>query len=122
MDHRDVILNFGGAWGIVVLAKWLLGRYLASRLERDWPEEGREFPAPHLIMAIPPIPSSQGIHWALLTGRFVAFKSFRSSLSTAYILAASLCWLHFLISALIVAIPVWYYVLHPAIADIYSRA
>lgn len=122
MDHRDVILILGGAWGVVVLAKWLLGGHLASQLERHWPNERREFRAPSLIMAIPPIPSSQDLNWLLLTGRFVAFKSFRSSLSTAYILGASLCWLHVAISALVVAIPVWCYVLYPAFADIHSRA
>jgi hypothetical protein len=122
MDHIDLLILLLLAWVIVVPSKWLVAERLAGHLERDWPLDWQQLHPPKLLEATSPVGSSGGIYQLLLSGRYRALNSSRSTLSVTYAFGALICWVHVLVSATIVAIPLWYYVLYPALADIYSRA
>lgn len=122
MEHVDLLILLLLAWVIVVPSKWLVADRLAEHLERDWPLDRQRFRSPTLLGATSPVGSSGGLYHLLLSGRYRALKSSRSALSRTYSFGALICWVHVLVSATIVAIPLWYYVLYPALADIYSRA
>ena len=122
MNHIDVMILLMIAWVIVVPSKWLVAKNIAWHVEQDRPSERWQFAAPTLLGATSPLGLSGDLYSLLLSGRHRSLNAYHSPRSGAFVFAALVCWAHVLISATIVAVPLWYYLLYPALADIYSRA